>query len=94
MTTHYLSEKNHWAIAVKSFIGSQSNLGLQRPWVPEFVAKNKIKYFHKSKMGISIRTNAIRPNDIPRLPITFRCVKPIFGNHDLTHYLKVAEYDV
>jgi Sulfatase-modifying factor enzyme 1/Caspase domain/NB-ARC domain/Tetratricopeptide repeat len=94
MATYFLSEKNHWAIAVKSFIGFQSDLGLQRPRTPEFIAKNKIKYFYKSKTGISIRTAVIRPNDIPRLPIGFRCVKPIFGNQDLTNYLKLSEHDV
>jgi hypothetical protein len=94
LVTHFLSEKNHWAIAVKSFIGFQSDFGLQQPRMPEFVAKNRIKYFHKSKTGISIRTAVIRPNDIPRPPIGFRCVKPIFANHDLTNYLKLSEHDV
>jgi hypothetical protein len=94
LVTHFLSEKNHWAIAVKLFIGLQSDFGLQRPRIPEFTAKNKIKYFYKSKTGISIRTAMIKPNDIPRHPIGFRCVKPIFANHDLINYLKLAEHDV
>ncbi len=94
LVTHFLSEKNHWAIAVKSFIGFQSDFGLQRPRMPEFIAKNRIKYFYKSKTGTSIRTAVIQPNDIPKHPIGFRCVKPIFANHDLTNYLKLSEYDV
>jgi hypothetical protein len=94
MVTYFLSEKNHWAIAVKSFIGFQSDFGLQRPRMAEFIAKNKIKFFHKSKTGISIRTMGIRQDNIPKVPIGFRCVKPIFGNHDLTNYLKLSEYDV
>jgi hypothetical protein len=94
MAAHYLSEKNHWKIAVKSFIGVQSNFGLQRPRMPEYIAKNRIKYFHKSKDEISIRTVIIKPNEIPKNIIGFRCVKPIFSNQDWTNYLKLSEHDV
>lgn len=85
ITAQYLSEKNFWLIAVKSFIGLQSEFEIEKPQQTEFVAKNKIKFFHQTKVREIIRTEETKPDEI-KSDVVFRCVKPIFSNQDFESF--------